>query len=198
MADLKDDIEKYLRGELSPEARHALERKALNDPFLSDTLDGAESVSPADFEADLQALQTKLHNRIGRTGAKVVPLWIWSARIAAGLVLIAISTFVVLQIFHADTQQGELAQHKEAPSRAPIVKDSIADNSPGRSGRDETAVEQRDEDSATHQGGPLSLAEEKKSDPGEEKAGPPATASAPARPAEAPEGQERTGSAGAK
>ena len=28
------DIEKYLRGEMSPEEMHALERKALDDPFL--------------------------------------------------------------------------------------------------------------------------------------------------------------------
>ena len=39
MADLKADIEKYLNGKLSPSEMHALEKKALDDPFLAEALE---------------------------------------------------------------------------------------------------------------------------------------------------------------
>jgi hypothetical protein len=39
------DIEKYLKGELSPREMHDLENAALEDPFLADALDGMSSPS---------------------------------------------------------------------------------------------------------------------------------------------------------
>ena len=180
MADLKDDIEKYLRGELSPEARHALERKALDDPFLSDALDGAASVSPAELTADLKTLEDSLKDRIGQRKVKVVPMWSWVARIAAGVMLVAIATFVVVQVFRGDSNQGELAESKKAPAHKPIVKDSIAtpEGAP--------AEAKPGEDSAADRQRMLSLAEQEKSEPADRaKEEPTAAAPAQPRPAEA-------------
>ena len=64
MADLKNDIEKYLRNELSPAERHALEKKALSDPFLADALEGGESFP--DFSTDVQKLNASLNERINK------------------------------------------------------------------------------------------------------------------------------------
>lgn len=119
MADLKNDIEKYLRGELSPAERHALEKRALSDPFLADALEGGESISAEHFSADLETLRTSLQDRIeNRKSVKVVPLWVWPARIAAGLLLLAAATFVIINIVQRDTPHDTLAENelKEAPA----------------------------------------------------------------------------------
>lgn len=55
------DIERYHRGELSPSERHALEKAALDDPFLADALEGyAFTTTPA---ADLQSIRERLFNK---------------------------------------------------------------------------------------------------------------------------------------
>ena len=99
MADLKNDIDKYLKGELSPAEMHALEKKALSDPFLADALEGASEIEPPEFEADLLDLQRALQQRIVRKEEKkVVSLWVWSARIAAGLAVVAVASVIIFQL----------------------------------------------------------------------------------------------------
>jgi TonB family protein len=99
MADLKNDIDKYRKGELSPAEMHALERRALNDPFLADALEGAAEIPSPEFDADLHDLQNALQQRIGRKEErKVVSLWVWSARIAAGLAIIAVASLIIFQL----------------------------------------------------------------------------------------------------
>jgi hypothetical protein len=60
MSDYRNDIEKYVKGELTPAERNALERKALHDPFLADALEGAEQLSAIDFSKDIDSLSSKL------------------------------------------------------------------------------------------------------------------------------------------
>src|ERR1700754_1790933 len=96
MTDLQNDIEKYLKGELSPTEMHALEKKALDDPFLADALEGAEFLGPEAFLDDLEDLRQQLQARIEPEERKTVQIfWIWTARIAAGLLLITIATFML-------------------------------------------------------------------------------------------------------
>jgi hypothetical protein len=77
MADLQNDIERYLKGELTPAEMHALERKALSDPFLAEALEGAADIPTDELEADLHALQASLKERIQSPREKVVPMWAW-------------------------------------------------------------------------------------------------------------------------
>jgi CarboxypepD_reg-like domain len=49
------DIEKYLKGELSPREMHELENAALEDPFLADALDGMSTLLSSAPAADLPA-----------------------------------------------------------------------------------------------------------------------------------------------
>lgn len=89
------DIEKYHRGLLSAAEMHALEKAALEDPFLADALDGyAEpAVQP---QTDLADLQARLAKRLEeKDETKVVPLggskrqlapW-WKAAAAALLLI---------------------------------------------------------------------------------------------------------------
>lgn len=132
MADLKNDIEKYLRGELSPAERHALEKRALSDPFLADALEGGESISAEHFSADLETLRTSLQDRIGnRKSVKVIPLWVWPARIAAGLLLLAAATFVIVDIVQRDTSRDTLAENEIEEAPAPPKDSSTQGPAPG-------------------------------------------------------------------
>jgi TonB family protein len=126
MADLKNDIDKYLKGELSPAEMHALEKKALNDPFLADALEGAGEIQPPQFEADLRDLQQALQQRIGRKEEKkVVSLWVWSARIAAGLAVVAVASFVIFQITQRNKSE-ELSMIQEKDLTPPRPKEEPA------------------------------------------------------------------------
>jgi TonB family protein len=118
MTDHRHDIEKYLKGELTSEERHALERKALFDPFLADALSGAEQLNVQDFSVDVAELQKKIASK------KTVSAWMWTARIAAGIVLLAVSTFIVWNLIQPQPEQ-ELALEKEKTSMAPVTTDSV-------------------------------------------------------------------------
>jgi len=146
MADLQDDINKYLRGELTPAEMNALEKKALNDPFLADALEGVGEIPVDDLESDLAVLRASLHHRVQGNALKVLPFWVWPARIAAGLILVALSTFVILQ-FRGNEPTDDLALKNEfAPSPQisedkKVAPDSVEEN---RQFLSEAAVEENE------------------------------------------------------
>lgn len=113
MADLNDDIKKYLSGELTPAEMHALEKKALDDPFLEDALEGASQLGSNAFESELRNLGASLNKRVSGKSPKVVSLWVWTARIAAGVILVALSTFVIVKLT-GDTREKDLALKEDA------------------------------------------------------------------------------------
>ena len=73
-----------LKGKLTRDDQHQIEREALDDPFLRDALEGIELY----HGADRQALQARLEKRLKReTKPKVFKLWKYAA--AASIVLVA-------------------------------------------------------------------------------------------------------------
>src|SRR5258706_4791882 len=90
MGILSDDIIKYKRGELNPEQMHALEKKALADPFLAEALEGTENFSPEELAADISAINNKITSK--KKNILFTPL-----RVAAGIVLLIASVFLVYQ-----------------------------------------------------------------------------------------------------
>src|SRR5688500_16460762 len=120
MSDYKNDIEKYLNGELTPAQMHALEKKALDDPFLADALEGAQHLSPDELATDFSLLQAALNKRVEKQQGG----WLWPMRIAAGLLLVAASTYFVISVYNPQ-QDKNLALHQEKePSAAPSEMDS--------------------------------------------------------------------------
>jgi TonB family protein len=97
MATLNNDIEKYLRGELTPAERHALEQKALRDPFLAEALEGAEHAGAENFSLDLELLQRSIKQKSRKRLPKTITLNGWGlyAGIAAGLLLLTVSTYII-------------------------------------------------------------------------------------------------------
>jgi TonB family protein len=97
MAEVNNDIEKYLRGELTPAEMHALEQRALQDPFLAEALEGAEHAGVENFSIDIAMLRQSIHEKSKQKKRKIIALNEWGlySGIAAGLVLLAVSTYVI-------------------------------------------------------------------------------------------------------
>ena len=124
-------IRKYLAGELDNKAMHALERQALDDPFLAEALEGYAAFEP-DQHAHLADLQGRLEQRVtgggagsegsgGEGAAKVVGKVVgmsyrWAAAAAAIVVLGA-------GLFWMSRQQvpvqKEIAKAEEPAKQAP-------------------------------------------------------------------------------
>src|SRR5690606_35382748 len=101
MRNRKHDIERYLRGELSSAEMHALEKEALNDPFLAEALEGVEQTGADNFLYDLHELNRSMHDRMrrkGRKNGKVIRLWGWTAAVAATLLLLIVSGFIAVTL----------------------------------------------------------------------------------------------------
>src|ERR1700744_253745 len=79
------DVHKYLRGELSAREMHALEKAALDDPFLSDALEGL--ATPEDLDQDLSELKNRLDGRVTEKRSRILTLP--RIGIAAAVILLA-------------------------------------------------------------------------------------------------------------
>jgi TonB family protein len=124
MTELNDDIARYLSGRMSAAEMHALEKKALDDPFLADALSGGESMLPDEFIADVDALQAQIDQRATRQtmvappdadskpAGRQVTLWSWPMRIAAGLLLLA-SASAIFYFLRDDQRKDNLALNEE-------------------------------------------------------------------------------------
>jgi TonB family protein len=134
MANDHHDIERYLNGELSPAEMHALEKKALYDPFLAEALEGAAQLAPADLSADLQQLQAALRQASQKT-TPGVSLRVWALRIAATLLLLAVATAIIVRIVSTPDERLALqtppqARQEEAPAPTLPQADSAVTSPP--------------------------------------------------------------------
>ncbi len=116
MSKRQHDIARYLRGEMTAAEMHALEKEALNDPFLSDALEGAQATQPNEFLFDLRELQSSVANRAGKRRPKMISFWNWSIGIAAGLILVAASGIYL--IGKLSVKQNALAEQMEVTDRS--------------------------------------------------------------------------------
>lgn len=89
MSNQKDDIEKYLKGKLSPAEMHKLEMQALHDPFLAEALEGADLIDPNQFANDVDSINQKIRSGNAKK-------YYWPLRIAASILLIASVIYLVI------------------------------------------------------------------------------------------------------
>jgi TonB family protein len=134
----EEDIRRYHSGEMTPQEQHALEKKALSDPFLFEALEGAESITEADFTTDLKEIELKINSRsteqentFGLAGSAAAAKksaymeteaskkskfkiqknkWLWPLRIAASVALLVVVYFSITPLLDDENQQ--LAQQK--------------------------------------------------------------------------------------
>ncbi|GAA0532682.1 SGNH/GDSL hydrolase family protein [Chitinophaga japonensis] len=114
-------IRQYLAGELDDKAMHALERQALDDPFLAEALEGFSGHAP-DQSAHLADLQQRLEQRVGRSGrARVRLLYYRWAAAAAILLILGLSFWWINQqqvSRRQDMARVETRETTPAPSAA--------------------------------------------------------------------------------
>jgi TonB family protein len=129
MADYRDDIERYLRGDMTPAEMHALEKKALEDPFLADALEGASSISPNEFSADINELKERVLRKTRRSGPTR-----WYYQAAAAVLLIGVSAVMILYLTNREETVDSIALNApaktEAPPRLPVGPDSVQPYTP--------------------------------------------------------------------
>jgi len=89
VSNQKDDIEKYLKGKLSPAEMHKLEMQALHDPFLAEALEGADLIDPNQFANDVDSINQKIRSGNAKK-------YYWPLRIAASIILIASVIYLVV------------------------------------------------------------------------------------------------------
>ena len=95
------DIERYHKGQLSPEEMHRLEKAALDDPFLADALEGYTTPG-VNISADMAELHRRLAERTSET--KVIPITpvvkrkLPYLRIAAMIVVLAGAAYLITQV----------------------------------------------------------------------------------------------------
>jgi hypothetical protein len=126
------DIEKYHKGQLSANEMHALEKAALDDPFLADALEGY-AISGVNTNADIGELQNRLANRIEEenkvvliaAGKKSFSWW----KVAAMIVLIAGAGLIVYQLGF-NKKSIDIAQAVQKQAATTEAKDSGKTTSP--------------------------------------------------------------------
>ncbi len=101
-------IRQYLAGELDDKAMHALERQALDDPFLAEALEGFESSMP-DQSANLDELHNRLATRVAPEKGKIRPLYARIAAAAAILLLLFTGGLFLLKQSVTPTQHPQVA-----------------------------------------------------------------------------------------
>lgn len=120
------DIEKYHLGQLSNAERHAMEKAALEDPFLADALEGFATPG-INTGQDLVMLRQLLANRIEKEEKKIVPIggssrkFPWF-RVAAAVVLIGGTALLANQLlFKQKDSPIAKAETTTAPAPAPAA-----------------------------------------------------------------------------
>lgn len=139
MADDSNDIERYRNNEMTDKERHAFEKRALTDPFLSDALEGSERIDSGKFGQDVRSLSDKV---MGSAKSS----WRMPLRIAAGILLVATVGWLV---------------YREQPAPEPLaekVSDSVSTPAPDSASRLLTLAEPKVEQPAKTAKGPAETA----------------------------------------
>jgi hypothetical protein len=114
-------IKKYLDGELDARAMHQLERRAQDDPFLMDAMEGYEKTGK-DQQVHLNELTNRLHDRITQKKARIIPLRLIG--IAASILLVcSIGGWWLLNNHSANTPKLALAVKPE--SKKTVTVDTV-------------------------------------------------------------------------
>ncbi|MGG9963007.1 carboxypeptidase-like regulatory domain-containing protein [Ferruginibacter sp. SUN106] len=137
------DIAQYLDGKLSPLQMHAMEKAALDDPFLAEAMEGYESVPQEDWAAQLAGLK----NDFGRekNQAKVIAMpvrrknnW-W--KVAAAVLFLGTTGSIAYLLLNKEEKQTIAKNIQPQAEKEKVVADTNAfKNLPETSSENATAV----------------------------------------------------------
>ena len=123
------DIEKYWKGKLSAAEMHAMEKAAMDDPFLADAMEGYKNTSLADSELD--SLKERLNKRVIGT----VPIlnlkrkrFTWLRAAAAIIIIVGIGLLVQQLVFNDKNKNAIAVLEDKAPKSVPAKEQAIPDS----------------------------------------------------------------------
>jgi hypothetical protein len=129
-----DYLRKYLNGELSDKEMQALEKAALEDPFLSDAIDGLqESGNLSSFESDVTDLHNRLNKRVQKQKKRKGIIFMFPRlQVAASILIIVAFTTLTITLIKNTSKQKSISSvnKKDTPqviSPAPALVQSSAD-----------------------------------------------------------------------
>ena len=108
-----EEIRKYLDGQLTDQEMQALEKAALEDPFLSDAIDGiGESRNHASsFESGVADLQKRLTQRIREKNRKSAMVLLFSKwKIAASVIFMLGFAALIITYINNKSHRSEIAK----------------------------------------------------------------------------------------
>lgn len=132
MRSRKHDIERYLRGELSPAEMHALEKEALNDPFLAEALEGVEHAGADNFLYDLHEINRSMYDKLKRSprkNHKSIRIWGWTSSVAATLLILIVAGFFAVHYLREQREREQAAAIP--PFEFPTSTDTLTVVMPG-------------------------------------------------------------------
>src|SRR5580698_2937596 len=111
-----EDIQNYVEGKLSVAEMHAIEKVALDDPFLADAIEGMENSiqqrGSASLNDDINDLQKRLSDRISekRKPRLIAFNRLWWQVAAALIVLIGAGTLTYTYFYKSNFSNKNIAQ----------------------------------------------------------------------------------------
>ena len=87
-------LDLYARGQLSADDRYDLERRALDDPFLFDAIEGISMTGDIDYDTHIQSLIQKVNQKKEKKKRRLI---LWPVGVAAGLLILYYVGSVLLQ-----------------------------------------------------------------------------------------------------
>lgn len=110
------DIQRYLNREMPAQERHAMEKAALEDPFLAEAIEGYRQHRSPDLTSDIEILKKRLQEK---NVAKVIParnrkIW-WSAAAAIFIIAGAAFTWYWLTPTGSDIAQQQKKEQQFIP-----------------------------------------------------------------------------------
>jgi outer membrane biosynthesis protein TonB len=117
-----EDIQRYISGKMSAVEMHAIEKAALEDPFLADAIEGIREMQP-NLNTDLMELKNKMSEKTEQRSVKVS----WLAILAAAAIIISLSFGGWLFFRDNDTPQiAKLEETAPTPSSVETNQDTAA------------------------------------------------------------------------
>ena len=124
-----EDIEQYFLGKLSPVAMHAMEKAALDDPFLSDAMDGYEAMKNTSWKKELAKARESVSGiKKEEKIAPVIPIFPWKKVVAALLIISAGAglTYRLTKNASAKKETQEIASTNKVTAADNINKDTAS------------------------------------------------------------------------
>lgn len=106
-----EDISRYWQGKLTSEEMHAMERAAMDDPFLADAMEGYSTANPQQITNDLAELRERLQEK--DSDKKAVPMRSKWWRVAAVIILLGGASFLTFRLLDNNNTASTLVQAKE-------------------------------------------------------------------------------------